>query len=63
MALTIYTTQPPWVEYGNQRNVVYTLINTRSIQEKKANLTQHHDINDIPISSNAYFGNTNTKRE
>jgi hypothetical protein len=49
MALTIYTTQPPWVERKRQE-VVYTLINTRSIFETKADRTQHHDIIDIPIS-------------
>lgn len=63
MALTIYTTQPPWVEDGNQRKVVYTLMNTRSILERKTDRTQSHDIIDIPISSDAFFESTNTERE
>lgn len=35
MALTIYTTQPPWVSRKRQE-VVYTLMNTRSILKRKS---------------------------
>lgn len=58
MALTIYTNPAALGYKRNQtKEGVYTLINTRSILEKKAQTerSSDHDIIDIPISSYAFF--------